>query len=85
MGFANLALARCLRVLPKRGLDHANRIGEWIKLAGLKYALLLVIRRNGLCENGPDLWLNLQRRYDLHQAERELGEEINNIPTLEVA
>ena len=28
------------------------------------------------CGNGPDLWLNLQKRYDLHQAQQELGESI---------
>jgi len=38
-----------------------------------------------LCGNGPDLWLNLQKRYDLRQSERELGEKIKSIPTLEVA
>ena len=38
-----------------------------------------------LCGNGSDLWLNLQKRYDFHQAERELGEKISDIPTLEVA
>jgi plasmid maintenance system antidote protein VapI len=31
------------------------------------------------------LWLNLQKRYDLHHAQRELGEMIKKIPTLEVA
>ena len=34
---------------------------------------------------GPDLWLNLQKRYDLHRAEQELGETIKKIPTLQVA
>ena len=24
----------------------------------------------------PDLWLNLEKRYDLHQAQQELGEKI---------
>jgi len=38
-----------------------------------------------LCGNGPDLWLNLQKRYDLRQSERELGEKIKSLPTLEVA
>jgi addiction module HigA family antidote len=45
----------------------------------------MALRLGKLCGNGPDLWLNLQNRYDLHQAERELGEQIKNIPTLEVA
>jgi addiction module HigA family antidote len=38
-----------------------------------------------LCGNGPELWLNLQKRYDLQRAERELGEKIKAIPTLKVA
>ena len=38
-----------------------------------------------LCGNGPDLWLNLQKRYDLRRAERELGAKIKAIPTLKVA
>ena len=43
-------------------------------------------RRLGkLCGNSPDLWLNLQKRYDLKRAEQELGEKINAIPTLGVA
>ena len=45
----------------------------------------MALRLGKLCGNGPDLWLNLQRRYDLHQAQKELGTKINNIPTLEVA
>jgi hypothetical protein len=28
---------------------------------------------------------NLQKRYDLHRAQQELGEKIKKIPTLEVA
>jgi antitoxin HigA-1 len=46
---------------------------------------LMALRLGKLCGNGPDLWLNLQKRYDLHLAQRELGEKIKNIPTLEVA
>ena len=44
----------------------------------------MALRLGKLCRNGPDLWLNLQRRYDLHQAQQKLGEKINRIPTLEV-
>jgi addiction module HigA family antidote len=46
---------------------------------------VMALRLGKLCGNGPDLWLNLQKRYDLHQAERELGEKIKDIPTLAVA
>jgi len=43
---------------------------------------VIALRLGKLCGNGPDLWLNLQKRYDLHLAERELGEKIKSIPTL---
>jgi addiction module HigA family antidote len=46
---------------------------------------VMALRLGELCGNGPDLWLNLQRRYDLRQAERELGAKIKDIPTLAVA
>lgn len=47
--------------------------------------LVMALRLGKLCGNGPDLWLNLQKRYDLHRAQQELGEKIKAIPTLEVA
>src|SRR5450755_585273 len=46
---------------------------------------VMALRLGKLCGNGPDLWLNLQKRYDLHHAQQELKEKIRNIPTLEVA
>jgi len=45
----------------------------------------MALRLGKLCGNGPDLWLNLQRRYDLWQAERKLAKEIAKIPTLATA
>ena len=45
----------------------------------------MAVRLGKLCGNGPDLWLNLQKRYDLHRAQQEFGEKIKKIPTLEVA
>jgi antitoxin HigA-1 len=45
----------------------------------------MALRLGKLCGNGPDLWLNLQRTFDLHRAEKRLGERIKKIPTLEVA
>src|SRR4249920_2754312 len=45
----------------------------------------MALRLGKLCGNGPDLWLNLQRAYDLVIAERELAGEIKNIPTLTAA
>lgn len=45
----------------------------------------MALRIGKLCGNGPDLWLNLQKRYDLAKAERELANEIAAIPTLSAA
>ena len=45
----------------------------------------MALRLGKLSGNGPDLWLNLQKRYDLMLAERELREAIKAIPTLEAA
>ena len=45
----------------------------------------MALRLGKLCGNGPDLWLNLQRKFDLHQAEKRLHEKLKKIPTLEVA
>ena len=46
---------------------------------------IMALRLDKLCGNGPDLWLNLQKRYDLQRPQRELGEKIKTIPTLELA
>jgi addiction module HigA family antidote len=45
----------------------------------------MALRLGKLCGNGPDLWLNLQKRYDLQRAQHELGEKLRTIPTLEMA
>ncbi|MGH9382114.1 MAG: HigA family addiction module antitoxin [Thermoanaerobaculia bacterium] len=42
----------------------------------------MALRLGKLVGNGPTLWLNLQRRHDLWQAERELKSEIEAMPTL---
>src|SRR5947209_14614229 len=41
---------------------------------------VMALRLGKLCGNGPDLWLNLQKGYDLQRDERELGEKIKAIP-----
>jgi addiction module HigA family antidote len=41
----------------------------------------ITLRLGKFCGNGPDLWLNMQRAYDLWHAEREMADEIAKIPT----
>lgn len=45
----------------------------------------MALRLGKLFGNGPELWINLQRAYDLAVAERELAGEIRKIPTLSAA
>lgn len=42
----------------------------------------MALRFGKLCGNGPDLWIDMQRAYDLRIAEREMADEIKKIPTL---
>jgi addiction module HigA family antidote len=42
----------------------------------------MALRVGKLCGNGPDLWVDLQRAFDLEAAERELADELKKIPTL---
>lgn len=45
----------------------------------------MAVRLGKLCGNGPGLWLRMQVAHDLWTAERMLAEEIENIPTHQVA
>ncbi|MXP41983.1 HigA family addiction module antidote protein [Altererythrobacter soli] len=45
----------------------------------------MALRIGKLCGDGPEIWLNLQKRYDLKIAERELGDALDAIPRLEAA
>jgi antitoxin HigA-1 len=38
-----------------------------------------------LCGNGPELWLNLQQRWDLARARERLADRIAELPTLKGA
>jgi plasmid maintenance system antidote protein VapI len=38
-----------------------------------------------LLGNGPDLWIDLQRAYDLHLAEKQLSKVLAKIPTITAA
>jgi addiction module HigA family antidote len=43
---------------------------------------LVALKLGKLCGNGPELWLNLQTRYDLERLGRERRREIAAVPTL---
>jgi antitoxin HigA-1 len=42
----------------------------------------MALRIGKLCGNGPELWINMQRAFDLATVEEELAAEIEKIPTL---
>jgi antitoxin HigA-1 len=42
----------------------------------------MAVRLGKLCGNGPDLWLNMQARYDAREASHRLAPELKKIPTL---
>lgn len=78
-------------VLPAIGLPKA----EIARLLGISrqtlYDILhekqpitppMALRVGKLCGDGPDIWLNMQRNYDLQKAEAELKDQIAAIPTL---
>jgi antitoxin HigA-1 len=43
----------------------------------------MAVKVGKLCGNGPALWLNLQRAYDLWHAQRDV--DVSRIPTLQAA
>ena len=45
----------------------------------------MALRLGKLLGDGPDLWINLQRAYDLAAAERNLAGKLKKIPTLTAA
>ena len=81
-------------VLPE--LDGGRRtIGEIATLLGVTRQTLhramagrtavtpeMAVRLGKLCGNGPELWLNMQARYDAWRATKRLGKRIEKIPTL---
>jgi len=45
----------------------------------------MALRFGKLIGNGPDLWIDLQRSYDLHVAEKQLSKVLAKIPTIRAA
>jgi antitoxin HigA-1 len=79
-------------ILPALG---RRTIGEIARLLGVSRQTLhrviagetavspeMAVRLGKLCGNGPELWLNMQARYDAWEAKRRLGKKLEKIPTL---
>ncbi|MET0430582.1 MAG: HigA family addiction module antitoxin [Microvirga sp.] len=45
----------------------------------------MALRLGKFCGNGPNLWIRMQEAYDLWEARRKLGDELDSIPTMELA
>ena len=45
----------------------------------------MALRLGKFCGNGPDLWMEMQKRYDLWKAQSNLCNEIDTIPTFAIA
>src|ERR1700730_17444094 len=45
----------------------------------------MALRFGKLLGNGPDLWIDLQRTYDLYVAEKQIGKALAKIPTITAA
>lgn len=45
----------------------------------------MALRIGKMCGNGPNIWLNMQKRYDLRMAEAEIGDKLDAIPLLKAA
>lgn len=45
----------------------------------------MALRIGKLCGNGPEIWLRLQEKWDLHLAAIDLAGELADIPTLSEA
>jgi addiction module HigA family antidote len=45
----------------------------------------MALRFGKLLGNGPDIWIDLQRAYDLHVVEKQLAKVLAKIPTIKAA
>ncbi len=45
----------------------------------------MAVRIGKFCGNGPTIWLRMQSAYDLWQAERDLADVVEKIPTVHAA
>ena len=72
LGMSAAALARTLRV-------PTNRITQILK-GQRAITADTALRLGKWLGTGAELWLNLQKSYELRQAQQELGDELKTIP-----
>ncbi len=65
------------------GLSRQNLYG--ILNGRLPVTIPTAMRLGKVCGNGPELWLNLQLRFDIAQAEKSMADELARLPTLQAA
>lgn len=81
-------------ILPEL-LRQRRTTGEVARLLGVSRATLyrvmagqsavtpdIAVRLGKLCGNGPELWLNMQVRFDAWEASHRLAEDLKKVPTL---
>jgi len=75
LGISKAAMARHLRISRRTLYDLLNE--------RTPVTANLALRLGKLCGNGPALWLNLQRDYDLRTLQAEMADDLAQIPTLQ--
>ncbi len=74
---------------PKTEIAHLLGISRYTLYAVLneKHPVTaeIALRLGKMFGNGPEIWLNMQKQYDLKLAEKELGSALDAIPHLEAA
>ena len=66
-----------------RNLGVSRQVLHRILAETLGVTPAMAVRLGQFCGNGPELWLNLQKAYDLWHAKRDV--DVSAIPTMRVA
>ena len=81
-------------VLPALGITVTNAAGKLGVSRQALHAILaeragvtasMAMRLGKFCGNGPAMWLRMQLAYDLWQAEQEMAQVVERIPTMRAA
>ena len=76
-------------VLPALGIAKSQAAADLQISRNHLYAVLreaapvspdLAVKLGKFCGNGPEIWMNLQTRYDLWEANKRLGPVLGSIP-----